>query len=119
LVQQQLSSDPRLRAWVWKNYPEWLTAYQTLWNTLVPLRSRFRYLNGDVTPYVYLKEDETHLMRTASVSGTTLTESYPFFRCRVLEVSRKVRSEPFSSRVVYEDTRLVFVIEDPDANDMG
>lgn len=118
LVVQQLVGDNRVRGWVWKSYPDWHVAYQALWAVLQPLRSRYRYLAGDATPYVYLQDTESTLLRHVAISGTTVTVTYPWVRVRVLEVSRALRTEG-SSLVVFDNTRLVFVIDDPAFNDVG
>lgn len=118
VVVQQFTQDARTREWVWMGYPAWYPAYQTLWGQLEPLRSRYRKMAGDATPYVYLKEDETQLFRTISVSGTTVTPTYDWLRCRVLSAHRVMRDEG-SSLVVYQQTVLRFVIDDPAYNDLG
>lgn len=41
-----------------------------------------------------------------------------FFRCRVLDVSRKIREEA-SNPPIFEETTLTFVIDDPAYNDIG
>lgn len=117
VVVQQLSGDSRTRAWVWQNYPAWLAGYQALWTVIEPLRSRYRKLAGDTTPYVYLRDTETALFRTVAISGHTVTPTYPWIRVRVVEVSRRPR--PAGGLLVYDDTRLVFVVEDPAWNDYG
>lgn len=184
VIVQQPSKDPRRRAWVWNSYPAWMLAYQTLWNQIYPLRARYRTLYGAATPYIYLKDTETGLLRrqvtvtgtTASSTGTTLTASgspgwatnayagmqvevvsgtgqgqvrtiqsntasqltvtqawgtnpvspAPFvirgwvddwFKVRVLDVQRKTREQ--GGLVVYENTRVDFVVEDATWNYLG
>lgn len=118
IIVQQPINDGRIRSWIWTGYPGWLIAYGTLWDTIEPLRSKHRLTDGDNTPYVYLKEDETQLLRTIVVASKTVTPTFPWIKCRVIEVSRRLRSSG-NTRVTYEETKLSFVIEDPAYNDLG
>lgn len=118
VVVQQLTGDPRIRSWIWRGYRAYMPEYQTLWGLIEPLRSRYRKLAGDVTPYVYLKEDETTLLRNIAVSGTTVTPTYGWYRCRIVEVSRTPRQEG-TTIVTFDTIKLAFVIEDPSWNDWG
>jgi len=116
VVVQSASKDSRIREWVWERYPGWLPQYNALWNQIQPLRAYYRKLAGDATPFVWLKDDETQLLRSVSVSGTTVTESYGWFRCRVHRVIRPELSES-SSLVTYARTRLLFSLADESFND--
>lgn len=117
VIVQSAAKDSRVREWVWENYPGWFAPYQALWNQIEPLQSRYRKRAGDTTPFVYLKEDETKLLRTVAISGTTVTPTYGWLRCRVL---RAIRTElrDSSSLVTYARTRLLFTIDDPSYNDL-
>lgn len=115
VVVQSAAKDSRLREWVWEGYPGWLPQYNALWNQLQPLRGYYRKLAGDVTPFVYLKENETRLLRFVAVSGTTVTETYDYLRCRVHRVIRpEIRP---GGLVTYARTRVIFSIDDPGYND--
>jgi len=118
VVVQQPLVDNRPRSWIWSGYPERHPTYQALWNTIQPLRSRYRAMSGDTFVYVFLMEDETKQLRTVSVVGDVVTEVYPWLKVRVLEVSRKMRASG-GSMPVYEETRLTFTIEDVAYNDLG
>ena len=114
-VQQQSLSDNRIRKWIWRGYPGWNTAYLALWAIIEPLRSRYRLMAGG-SPYVWLRDTESKQLRTIVTNGTTVVESYPWLRCRVLEVSRTPRG---NGLVVFEETTLAFVVDDPTFNDEG
>lgn len=117
-VVQQPIADNRIRSWIWEGYPGWMPAYQTLWTTLQPLRSRYRVLAG-LSPYVYLRDTESTAFRSVAIgANAVVTESFPWVRVRVIEVSRRMRTQG-SSLVVWEATTLKFVIEDPAFNDFG
>ena len=116
---QRPTVDNRPRAWVWENYPGWFQRYQDLWTIIEPLHARYRLIAGDTVPWVYLKEDETKMLRTLVVSGTTVTPSYDWFRCRVVNIERRMREGGATGLVVYAETRLEFVIEDSAYNDLG
>lgn len=120
VVVQQTARDTRVRAWRWQGYPGWFAPYQTLWSKIEPLRSRYRKLSGATTPYVYLKEDESKLFHRVTVDTGTgaVSYAYDWFRCRVLESSRLLRTEG-SSLVVYAETVIRFVIDDTNYNDFG
>lgn len=117
LIVQQPLVDSRPRSWIWAGYPEWHEGYRDLWDQLQPLRSRYRLLDGETYAHVFLKEDESKQLRALTINNG-VTESYPWLKVRVIEVSRKMR-ESGSSLVVYEETRLTFVIEDSAYNDLG
>lgn len=114
VVFQQPSRDQRIRRWVWRHYAGTHAAYTTLWNQLQPLRSRYRLMAGE-SPYVYLKDDESLQLRTIATPGTVVTPSYPWFKCRVLEVTRR----PKAGLVVYDETFITFVVDDVSYNDLG
>lgn len=118
IIVQQPINDGRIRSWIWSGYPGWYTPYITLWNTIEPLRSKHRLTDGDNTPYVYVMENETQMLRTISVASKTVTPTFPWIKVRVVEVSRQLRTGG-SSLVVYAETKLSFVIEDPAYNDLG
>jgi hypothetical protein len=116
LIVQQPLVDSRPRAWVWSGYPLWYPSYTTLWDNLQGLRSRYR-LAQNLLPYVFLKEDETHQLRTLTFTSG-VDETYPWLKVRVIEVSRQLR-ESQTSLPVFENTKLVFTIEDATYNDLG
>jgi len=120
VVVQYANNDNRLRHWIWRGYPGWFASYQGLWAQLETLPGLRRLEAGNATPYVYLKEDETGELRTIAITASTtvVTPSYPFLKCRVLWVTRKLQ-EQGSSLVKYEETRLTFLIEDTNYNDLG
>lgn len=89
LIVQQPAQDARVRSWVWRGYPGYMTAYVALWDLLEGTRSSLRKAQG-LTPYTYLKDDvsgrfykhttyngtvSAHTDTTVSVSGTPLTAS--------------------------------------------
>jgi hypothetical protein len=117
-IVQRPPVDNRVRSWIWQGYPGWFQRYQDLWTVIEPLHARYRLTDGDATPYAYLKEDETKMLRTISVSGHTVTSAYPYFRCRIINVERKLTQGP-KGLVVYAETRIDFVIDDPTYNDLG
>lgn len=118
IIVQQPLLDGRARSWIWAGYPEWYQNYRDLWNTLQPLRSRYRLMDGETYPYIFVKEDETKQLRTVTASSGAVSETYPWLKARVIEVSRKMR-ESGSSLMVYEETRMTFVLEDSSHNDLG
>lgn len=83
VVQQQMNKDGRRRAWVWENYRDTVVGWQDLWNRLLNLRSRHLIEGGAVTPYIFVKENESQRLRrrksvagtATSASGTTLTDT--------------------------------------------
>lgn len=183
VVKQQPVKDPRRRAWVWLGYPGWFTNYQTLWTLLEGHLSKFRKAEGALTPYIYIKDTETKLLRrrvtdpgtaTAGAASTitdtgkawtvnaytgyvveliqgtgagqvrtiqsntatalTVSPNWSvnptagtkyavrgfvddWFRARVLEVSQKLRDD--GGLVRYDETKLVFVIDDATWNALG
>jgi hypothetical protein len=118
VVVQQPLTDNRVRSWVWEGYPDWLPSYQPLWDTLQSFRSRYRAQAG-LSPYVYLRDDESRTLRQVAVSGAgVVSVTYPWVRVRVIEVSRRIR-EGQSSLVVWEETAMKWVIEDAAFNDFG
>lgn len=116
LIVQQPLVDTRPHSWVWVGYPLWYPSYGPLWNTLQSTRSRYR-LEQNLLPYVFVKETETHQLRTLTFSST-ITESYPWLKVRVIEVSRSLRDSQ-TSLPVFETTKLVFTIDDASYNDLG
>lgn len=118
-IVQRPTVDNRPRAWVWEGYPGWFQRYQDLWVVLEPLHARYRLVAGDVTPYVYLRENETKMLRRIVVSGHTVTPSYDWFRCRIVGVERRMREGGATGLVVYDQTRLEFVVDDVNYNDLG
>lgn len=116
-IHQQPAEDLRIRAWEWLGYPGWFQRYQDLWNQLEPLRSRYRRSLG-LSPYVYLKEDETQeLALITPVNATSTTRTFPYWKCRVVDVSRQIRKD--GGLVKYDVTRMAFVIEDESWNYLG
>lgn len=114
VIQQQPTRDNRRRAWEWVGYPGWFQRYQDLFAQLEPLRSRYRAEAG-LSPYVWLKEDETQeFCRITPVSGTSVTRTFPYFKCRVLGVTRELRKD--GGLVRYDTTRVEFTVEDPNWN---
>jgi hypothetical protein len=117
VVQQQPDRDSRVRAWEWVGYPGWFIKYQELWSELEPLRSRYRR-QLSLSPYVYLKEDETGEFCVITPAAEALvTRTFPYFKCRVLELSRELRKD--GGLVRYEVTRLAFTIDDATWNYLG
>ncbi len=118
VIVQQPINDGRVRSWIWSGYPGWYAPYITLWDTIEPLRSKHRLTDGDNTPFAYVTEDETQMLRTIVVASRTVTPSFPWIKVRVVEVSRRMRTGG-SSLVVFEETKFSFVIEGPAYNDLG
>lgn len=117
-IVQQPSVDNRIREWIWEGYPGWMADYQALWAAIEPLRSRYRKMaSSSNSPYVYLRETETGLLRTISVSGTTVTSTSGWLKCRVLEASREIKSD--AALTMYQITKLAFTVDDPAFNDLG
>lgn len=117
VVHQQPARENRIRGWEWVGYPGWFIRYQDLWTQLEPLRSRYRAQAG-LSPYVYLKEDESReLALIGTPTQTSIPRTYPFFKCRVLGVTRETRKD--GGLLVFEVTRLEFVIEDASWNYLG
>jgi hypothetical protein len=174
VVHQQANRDGRRRSWNWIGYPSDQPGYAPLFSMLEGLRSRYRAELG-LSPFVYLKEDVTGVLRsraqlagTASGSDLTLTFStptltadalvggsvtiagqvrgitanttttvtlgqaligsvsgaavvsywtYPWVRARVLEVSR--RAVAGGGRARFENSRIVFVIQDDAWDGLG
>ena len=117
VVFQQPDRNNRVYTWVWLGWPADNPQYQALWALIEPLRSRYRLMAGH-SPYVYLREEESMQLRTIATPGTYVAQSSPWFKCRVLEVSRTLRTGG-SSLVVYDRTVLTFVIDDVSFNDFG
>lgn len=117
VIQQQPNLDSRRRAWEWVGYPGWWVNYQALWSKLEPLRSRYRAAAG-LNPHVYLKEDESQeLCLITPVDADTVTRTFPYWKVRVLGVSRTLRDD--GGLVRYEVTRLDFIIVDSAWNYLG
>jgi hypothetical protein len=74
LVVQQPTNDARVRAWIWKNYPGFLTSYEKQYELLQGFRSRYRQEAG-LSPLVFVKDTITKKLRrrvaqTYTVSGS-------------------------------------------------
>lgn len=186
-IVQQGSRDSRIREWHWANYPGFLLAYERQFQFLQSLRSRYRREAGTgVSPFVYIKDDTTRLLRrrvqvaytvsgtgassitvsgspgwttnalkdavievlpaTAGGSGTGAYQTatvvsngastlntllpwttaptgarvlvsyydYPWFRCRVLEVDRKLIDQ--GGNIRYSDSWMKFVVDEDGLN---
>lgn len=116
VVLQQPLRDPRIRQWVWEGYPEWYWPYRALWSVIEPLRSRYRYQSGN-SAYIWVRDFESQGLRSIGSAGNVVTPTYSWFKCRVVEVSRKMGTT--SSLPTFDTTVLGFVIEDAAYNDLG
>jgi hypothetical protein len=72
VVVQQGNRDSRVREWHWSNYPGFLRTYERQFQMLKALRSRYRFEVG-ASPYVYVKDDSTNLLRQKLSASYTLT----------------------------------------------
>lgn len=73
-IVQQGSRDNRVREWHWQRYPGFLQAYERQFQLLRTLRSRYRREAGTgVSPFVYVRDDTTRLLRRRVQTAHTLS----------------------------------------------
>lgn len=118
------AKDERERTWIWKDYRAKLAAspdsafyarYETLFNNLLNLQYHVRL--SKVPPeseFAYLYEDETGELDKLTLSAGDWVRTSDFVRVKILQVSRTTASRGGS--VIYPQTILTFVIDDPNWN---
>ncbi len=108
---QRGSADTRSRKWIWDSATLTTPHYAKLIQQLISLQSSLRETgSGDLSPWVYLKEDVTGDLNKLSLSGDTWVEQEDYVRVQVTSVTEKLASK--GGNVKYSEVSLTFYIDD-------
>jgi hypothetical protein len=107
--------DARVRHWVWRRYRPTVPGYENLFSQLLQLQYKLR-LTEDTPkpPWVFLKEDVSENFSPLQFSGGTWSVLDDFVRVKVVDVTQNVARQ--GGIVIYEETRLSFVVDDSNWN---
>lgn len=112
-VVQAPLKDSRPRTWIWKRYRSSVPHFDTLYNLLLNYQYKLRQATGQ-SPWVYVRDTESGNLTFRTQNGNTFTENASWVRVKVIQVTKNLAQQ--GGPAVWEDTKFVWVIDDPTWN---
>jgi len=108
-------ADGRVRSWVWRRYRYDTPKYEGLYNQLLNLQYSLRLkATPSKNEHVFVKEDVTENLSKLNWTGSVWEHLTDWVRVKVTNVTQNVAEQ--GGKVIYEETKMDFVISDTNWN---